>query len=1246
MFEVTPEMIAALGDSDLRELVERLCTAELRYYEQPIRALIAGGNQDEPDGGIDVRVELPRTAPNLDFIPRPRTGFQVKKTDFRPAAISKEMCPKGELRPPICELIKMSGAYVIVSGKASLSDKTYRSRKATMRKAVGEEVALHVDYYDSNRLSRWVNNYPAVALWVRRISKRQVLGWMEWCNWSRPDETMNGAFLHDDEARVADGRNPDDGLLTTANGIDRMRQVLAPPGGIVRLVGLSGTGKTRLAQALFEAGVGEKEALPQDQVIYCILGRSPTPSPQEVIPDLAAHRRRVLVVVDDCPPETHRILVDATRRAGGLVSLLTIEHDVGEDLPEATEVFRLETASPKVIEDLLEQRHPKLVQVLREQIVEHCGCNARLALAMAAHMPPHGSSAKPLTDKELFSRLFWQARGPVPALQDAAEICSLVYSFDFETEGKEAELSILADIGDVSPTTLRRLVAELQRRQLVQQRGRWRAVLPHVLANHLASWALEALPPQRIVSKLLAHPRLRMSFARRLGFLHDSTKARGLVEEWMSATGWLGTLTSLKHEDWGCFRLAAPATPAHALDAIERAIATTQRTGELAVAPWHRREMSTLLSAIAYDPPLFDRAVAALAELRVIEASETNERAASDAIKTLFHIRLSGTLADLDQRLVSLDKLLMEPRLHEVGRLALDAMLGTRGFVYSGGKQFGGRPRGYGWVPKDAATTIRWFTEGLGRVGELAAGEDGEWARALLARRLIDLWKVGHVLRNILEKLSCRISAQDYWWEGWVAIRRAMRLWKDALPDHDRLSDLAARLAPRTQEQSAIAYVMSTSWDSLNIVDAVDDDNAASRNEIADRLTRELGRHIARQDKILDRLIRKFIRTGHGRAWMFGRGLADGSDHPENLWEMILSALATTPASRRSYSLIGGLLAGLAERHPELATRCLDEGMDNPVLVPELPYLQRQAGWDEAGLMRLIRLAEAKAIPASAFSNVWLPTLDQEAYPLLTAQLLRAISSLPENGLAVAIDLLAIPLPEEKTLLPDALAACGHDLLLQWEPRRDKEGDDYNISRLIKLLASRPNGDDLSRIIINKMQVARDELRISGLDFTWSFKELAKAHPATLLDTLLSGERDIGYSAIDPHDDTSPLTGVPDDAFKDWADGDPPARFPRVAQVARLFAADGSPSPIMYHLIDNAPDRQAVLESMRENLGPSGGMVDEVVALYRSRSKGIEDLFSHPDPSVVSWARDVQGYLNAQAESWGRDWHSNDERFE
>ncbi|MGE5503304.1 MAG: hypothetical protein ACM31L_02670 [Actinomycetota bacterium] len=643
-FTIDAAHIRRLADDQLRALVVQLCQAELLRFGLPLSALVAGGHQDTADGGIDVRVE---GEASLDFIKRPSTTFQVKVPDLKPAGITKEMRPDGVPRAAIAELAACGGAYVIVSATASLTDPVRSGRLRAMREAAGT-VAIVVDFYDGERLALWVNRYPGAALWVRDRIGLPLLNWQPWRNWSFPREAEVEPFLVDDKARIVDGRHRDDGDLPTVAGIQRIRAVLARPGGVVRLVGLSGTGKTRLAQALFEPEVGS-QVLDRATAVYADLGQGPEPSPVTMIARLAAMDLRAVVIVDNCPPDAHKVLADLVGR-GGPVSLLTIEYDVRDDTPEGSEVFRLDTASAEVIERLLARRVPHLSDEDRRRIVTLSDCNSRLALAMADAAPRRGGLDR-LDDAELFDRLFRQRNAPDTELQCAAQVCALLYSFDVEGEGEGSELIILAGLAEVSRRRLHQHVATLLRRQLAQKRGRWRAILPHVLANHLARTALADLPAGDVLAAL-SRPRLLKSFARRLGYLDDCDEARTIVAGWLAPGGRLGELNPADTEGWDLLQSVAPVAPELALAAIERAMAGPSAAAVLAPTFWRRNVAIRLLWAIAWDASHFRRCALALAHLVGAEPERNNVNSALPTFQCLFQIRWSGTHASPEARLV------------------------------------------------------------------------------------------------------------------------------------------------------------------------------------------------------------------------------------------------------------------------------------------------------------------------------------------------------------------------------------------------------------------------------------------------------------------------------------------------------------------------------------------------------------------------------------------------------------------
>lgn len=151
-----------------------------------------------------------------------------------------------------------------------------------------------------------------------------------------PSETADTRYLVDGKSRLHDERSPREDGLPVEQGIRRIREILARPRGTVRLVGLSGTDKTRLVQAVFDSRVGD-QALDPALAFYTDSADEPDPSPRDLLLRLVQDRRRAIVIVDNCPPETHRALTAICVKEGSNISLITIEYDVGDDDPEGTD---------------------------------------------------------------------------------------------------------------------------------------------------------------------------------------------------------------------------------------------------------------------------------------------------------------------------------------------------------------------------------------------------------------------------------------------------------------------------------------------------------------------------------------------------------------------------------------------------------------------------------------------------------------------------------------------------------------------------------------------------------------------------------------------------------------------------------------------------------------------------------------------------------------------------------------------
>jgi hypothetical protein len=624
-----------------------LCEAEVTKFGFSARSVTWGGHQDAPDGGIDVRAEFDAPVQALGWIPRPATGFQVKKTSMPRAEIFKEMRPENAVREVIADLVARSGAYVIVSSE-DVTDKALRNRRAAMREAVkglpGSD-ALLLDFYDRRRIATWTQDHPGVILWVIEKVGRVLKGWHPFGPWADVSEEASGEYIPDEKLRIhlPTSKTPD-GVSALA-GLEQIRDTLRQPQGVARLVGLSGVGKTRLAQALFQKAIGENSLEPSAAVYADVGSDSLDPAVTDLASQLVATGKRTILIIDNCPPDLHGRLAQICRASASKLSALTIEYDIRGDVPEGTEVFRLDTSSRELIEELVRRRFTAISAMDVKTIADFSDGNARVAIALAGTLRGNETIAG-LNHDQLLQRLIHQRHAHDPAILLTAEACSLVYSFDGEDVGNDSELARLGALIGQSANEVFRHVAALLDRGLVQRRGIWRAVLPHAIANRLAANALKKIPSTTIEECLLstAPERVLKSFTRRLGYLDFSTEAVHMTRPWLGAAGLFGDLFTLGHVHRAAFDNIAAVFPEARLETIERALTQIEDAKILRT----REDYVPLLRKLAYEARLFSRCTALLGKIAVAIGIRVPNNRALEAFKSLFLLGYSGTHASIE----------------------------------------------------------------------------------------------------------------------------------------------------------------------------------------------------------------------------------------------------------------------------------------------------------------------------------------------------------------------------------------------------------------------------------------------------------------------------------------------------------------------------------------------------------------------------------------------------------------------
>ncbi len=1280
LFEVSDDDIERLGedDKDFRELVARLCQATLAGKGLPTSAVTWGGNQNEPDGGIDVRVVLDgeRAPESSGWLPRCIVGIQVKATKMEPHKIRKEMRrgEEEELLPAIKALIDAKGAYIIAA-RDSVADAHLQKRLEAMEEAVKNAVGhedLHLDYYDRRCLADWANEFPSVVAWVQsRLPGGGLHGWRPYGRWAGEQE--GEAYLADDTKRffVVGGRGE---ALTVQEGLKLVRTTLRggkePEGqgkksASVRLVGLSGVGKTRFVQALFEdvcrkgksgaaasdeAAQGRDDAegapLPETWAIYTDTAWGQNPSPLEMLDVLLQRNVRAVLIVDNCGAGLHKTLTTRLEASSGTpcrVSLLTIEYDIREDLPHETEAFRLESASDDLIENILTKRFTTLSWVNVQTIARFSGGNARVAIALAGTVEKKDSLAG-LRDVELFDRLFWQRNQVDEKLRNAAQACALVYSFNGEdVEGHLARLAVLADM---SVDSLYRHVAELQRRGLVQQRGDWRAVLPHAIANMLAERALESIPYARIEQQFTPDKdeHLLRSFSRRLGYLHGVQQAVKIVRGWLSPDGGLDDVAAYLLGGWydkmpvqmAALVHVAPVDPEGTLEAIERGLIGPMASRVFvadACSEDSRKALIHLLRKLAYDAKFFDRCMDVLARFAQTELAPRAdgrrvEQIACKLMESLFWMRLSGTLAPTEQRVAWL-RTALQSADDSLRRVAVDCLSASLDCSRHGPRfwysfEFGARQRDFGWTPKDKEEEKDWFERFISLAKEIGSSDSPSAAgvRQVLSSRFRSLWRWrSPSLEDALEQ-AARALRDKGWAKGWIVIRNTLAR-DEGLPEksRERLQRLVDDLQPVRLVDRVTTFVLHY-WQagSFSFEEYKDQERAMSES------VRRLGVEAARAEgewQPIAELVTKVQSEGtEGRQRDFGLELAEGASDLRALWVVLVNAFESHSEGERNVEVLCGFLSGVFKRDQRLFNEILDAAMERPILRNWIPLLQASVPIDGKGYERLIRLLDDESkIPEGSFSCLPSYGSTQE---LADGQIARLIEKLHarEHGADVAFELLfghcegcdGAPGP----LLRQAAYRVLESLTAErWFGREfyDMVPGMYQhmLERLAKVFLSGQEQETLASVhrIIGRIRDWADHrgCRPDDFDAAIAIMTLIQLHPSAALDMLVGDgvdETAKGWrQALESDGEWSIFQKLSPDDLLAWCRAGTGARWVHVAPLVQAWEGEGKDLRWSAHaraLIESAPEpfRTEVADSFAyciaspDNPRVGGALADDI----------------------------------------------------
>jgi hypothetical protein len=1254
---VTPHLVLSVSADEIRSLNQTLLVDLLRqllHLEAESAGLLRSGIHvpaqiNVADGGEDGRIEWTAGPDQTAFLPSRLVLFQVKAADMPPAKCAAELREKdGSAKGRIVSTLSAGGSYVIFCNRACtqamIDERIARMRQALADGLPGVLNPPHVDFWDANKIADWTNlHYPA-ALWViERVRPGGILPLQSLERWGS-------------DRRLAEFRFVDDGRVErVADGIGRL---LSSPRGVLRIAGLSGLGKTRLA---FEALNRSPEHL-RARVLYTNSAFG-TERILAVVQAIREFGKSAIIVVDDCPPDMHRALAAIVERADSKLSLLTIDYDPAAPSTDYASIT-IPQAADKVITDIVRQVAHGVGDADANRLAQFAQGFPQIAVLIAKAWPFDTYNISSLTDKDLIEKMVFGRDEPNAEQFALTQALSLYDTVGVEEEAA-GELATVASAAGINPEAAYGHVQTLIERGIVQKRGRFVQVQPKPLALALAADLWKRMAPGRIdtLAVVPSSERLTRALFRQFAGLDGLDKARQIVERLCEPGRPYTQATFLDNELHAeCLAQMAEVNPAAVVGALEHAF-VGMAVDALRRLTRGRRWLVWTLEKLCFPEETFERASRLLLDFAVAENEDRIGNNATARFQSLFKVYLSGTETPAINRLNVIDEALASGDL-ERKRIAVAALQdGLEVWHFSrfgGAERQGSGPDLKDWTPSTKAELVEYYRACLGRLVDIACGHDdlsvaakkhlAGTIRGLIGRGLVD---------DIAAMVDRVLASGDPYWPDAIE-QTAMSLsfeGRGMSPVYrQKVEGIHARLTPNSLENRLRLYVCELPWgyyeEGANVVESGDRRAKALAKECIENWSEFL--------TLLPTLLRGEQRHSHA----LGRHIIESVDSREDAIDAVLACLGRIPSGERNPALLGGMIAGAEKRDSAMIDRKLDAIASNGDMIPLLPWLTMQTHIEQRDLERIVvELRAGRIVPDQARVLAMGSALSHLPATVL-GFFVEALMETEPGGYWAAVEVIGMYVFQRVELcdpLRPQLRRLMEGFSMEKLDQSHSAMDSHHFCDLASWLIRHGSADadaalaatvmaqQAVRWCVEDSSVYRDRRMIERLlpvlfEHCWSV-----VWP--ILSASMGAHRDVIYRfdsllrvyELDGNSVASPIFSVPWDVLRAWCHSHPeygPAFLMRIAPVfeRRSTPAKDAPqdedispdgdrepeprqwNPIVLRLLDDFGDRAAVLEALGANIMTFMWRGSRV-PYFEQYATPLKTLLKHHRPSVTAWAR-------------------------
>jgi hypothetical protein len=578
---------------------------------------------------------------------------------------------------------------------------------------------------------------------------------------------------------------------------------LKKPNESIRLLGLSGLGKTRILFEIFRPLIGnaESEEL-SNRVLYINCNLPPNPDFQTIFSNLDKNQENRIVILDNCQKTLLRQVMQAIQKESNKTSVISIDNN-----PEEIEhdkiiavnyiIIKKEDLS-SVVNDILIQDFSVLPEENREKIKEFSQGIPFMAVLIGESLKGGEKFIGKLDDKELLDKLLG-LRGLDERSRTIVKSCSLFNYFGVEEElrsqvefiATEKNITSLSGDNQVIINEFDEVINHFLRREIFERKGRLIGMRPRPLAMSLAQEWLSPCTQGRLINVITSIAKLpdpdrkllTEAFSEQMKYLGYDDKAVFIIERIVGPGSPFDNAEVLNTELGSrLFRSFVEVNPVAISKNLSRVFLGKTKE-ELLEIKEGRRNLVWVLEKLCFDKRTFTDGAKIMYSFAVAE-NETWANNATGQFIHLFNIMLPGTEADLTERwnIIQWGLNQSQKEYHDIAVKAMSVGLNYGHFYRDGGSEKQGGKTLFDYQPSWKEVAEYWSKILITLTDYIKSGSEyAKVAEDIIAKdiRSICNARMAHVILPVIEDVAKFKNGN--WDEALKGLKYAKKYEKNSL---------------------------------------------------------------------------------------------------------------------------------------------------------------------------------------------------------------------------------------------------------------------------------------------------------------------------------------------------------------------------------------------------------------------------------------------------------------------------------